>query len=232
MIQQTYVLRYASSICPYSTSRIKQTLYNNNASIIIISASRFMSGDAATLLFWCFLGRAAANAPAQPSPVAPSFPASSPKSRARSCSSHSKSTFHPLTRSRTWLGVCFLLSLLFLPYLLSALSQTPLATYTRCAFNNSSYPLLTTNPHPLAITRTSPVSAALIIPRSVEHLSVCQPLDQHNHHRRRRHHHRHCHHPPRDTSPNTAACARQTLHQPTSPYRKRRSYKAFLSCPN
>jgi hypothetical protein len=80
MIQQTYVLRYATSICPYSTSRIKQTLYNNNASIIIISASRFMSGDAATLLFWCFLGRAAANAPAQPSPVAPSFPASSPKS--------------------------------------------------------------------------------------------------------------------------------------------------------
>jgi hypothetical protein len=231
MIQQAYVLRYYDiNLSIHYIKKADTTI--NNASIIIISASRFMSGDAATLLFWCFLGRAAANAPAQPSPVAPSFPASSPKSRARSCSSHSKSTFHPLTRSRTWLGVCFLLSLLLLPYLLSALSQTPLATYTRCAFNNSSYPLLTTNPHPLAITRTSPVSAALIIPRSVEHLSVCQPLDQHNHHRRRRHHHRHCHHPPCDTSPNTAASARQTLYQPASPYRKRRSYKAFLSCPN
>ena len=91
-------------------------------------------------------------------------------------------------------------------------------------------PLLTHNPHPLAITRTSPVSAALIIPRSVPtspiNHSISLPSPPRTRHRRHL-----CHHPPCDTRPNTATCARQTLHQPASPYRKPSSYKAFLRCP-
>jgi hypothetical protein len=76
---------------------------------------------------------------------------------------------------------------LFLPYPLAHCTPSnAFGSYTRCAFNNSSYPLLTPNPHPLAITRTSPVSAALIIPRSVRantHPSIHPSPDQDHHHR-------------------------------------------------
>jgi hypothetical protein len=160
--------------------------------------------------------------------------ASSPKSRARSCSSHSKSTFHPPLAPRTWLGVCFLLlSLPSLPtrslhslerlWLLHSLciqqlfiptshtKPTSIGYHTNVAslssFNNTKVSQSEHPPIHPSIARSGPSP-----PRT----------------RRRRHH---CYHPPCDTRPNTATCARQTLHQP-APIANHAAYKACLPCPN
>jgi len=98
-----------------------------------------------------------------PRRLAPSFPASSPKSRARSCSSHS-TTFSCLHV----LGSVFTSSSFsssFVTHYHCTLSNA-FGSYTRCA-SNSSYPIQPPIPYPLAITREPPVPAALIIPRSV-----------------------------------------------------------------
>jgi hypothetical protein len=107
-----------------------------------------MNGDAATLfsgVAWTRGGQCTGPTLAR----RPFFPGPRPpKSRARSCSSHLKSTSHPPLAPRTWLGVCFLLSLP--SFNTHCTLSNAFGSYTRCAFT-SSYPLHLTTHKPTSI---------------------------------------------------------------------------------
>jgi hypothetical protein len=198
-----------------------------------LSTSRFTNGDAATLfsgVAWTRGGQCTGPTLAR----RPFFPGPRPpKSRARSCSSHSKSTFHPPLAPRTWLGVCFLLSLP--SFNTHCTLSNAFGSYTRCAFT-SSYPLHLTTHKPTSIGyHTNVASLSSFNNTKVSqcehppiHPPIARPGPSPPRTRRRRHH---CYHPPCDTRPNTATCARQTLHQP-APIANHAAYKAFLPCPN
>jgi hypothetical protein len=120
-------------------------------------------------------------------------------------------------------------------FLLSALSRTPLAPTLAVHHSTSSYPLLPqTHIHWLS-HESRQSQQLLIIPRSVR-TSINESITPSSapsppQPRTRRRSSLHCHHPPCDTPPNMTTCACQTLHQP-APIANRRSYKAFLPCPN